>query len=55
MIYFFSTPQHSIIAVSMNHTISQSETDALQWLFGEATMLSETTIDGLFAGPRRER
>ena len=54
MIYFFSTPQHSIIAVSMNHTISQSETDALQWLFGEATMLSETTIDGLFAGPRRE-
>ncbi len=54
MIYFFSTPQHSIIAVSMNHTISQSETEALQWLFGEATMLSETTIDGLFAGPRRE-
>ena len=54
MIYFFSTPQHSVIAVSMNHTISQSETDALQWLFGEATILSETTIDGLFAGPRRE-
>ena len=54
MIYFFSTPQHSIIAVSVSHTISQSETNALQWLFGEATLLSESTIDGLFAGPRRE-
>lgn len=54
MIYFFSTPQKSIIAVSMDHDISAKETDALQWLFNNAKQLSETTIKGLFAGPRRE-
>ena len=54
MIYFFSTPQHSTIAVSMNHAISKDETDALQWLFGNAQLLDHTQIDGLFAGPRRE-
>ena len=54
MIYFFSTPQKSIIAVSMNHDISAKETDALQWLFSGATKLDEVTVSGLFAGPRRE-
>ncbi len=54
MIYFFSTPQKSIIAVSMDHDISAKETDALQWLFSNAKQLNETTIKGLFAGPRRE-
>ena len=54
MIYFFRTPQNSIIAVSMNHKISAKETDALQWLFSNATKVSDTTIKGLFAGPRRE-
>ena len=54
MIYFFSTPQKSIIAVSMNHDISEKETDALQWLFSGATKLDEVTVGGQFAGPRRE-
>ena len=54
MIYFFITPQNSIIAVSMNHEISSKETDALQWLFSGAKKRDEQTIGGLFAGPRRE-
>ena len=54
MIYFFITPQNSIIAVSMNHDISAKETDALQWLFSGAKKRDEQTIGGLFAGPRRE-
>ena len=54
MIYFFSTPQKSIIAVSMEHAISEKETDALQWLFSGATKLDEVTVSGLYAGPRKE-
>ena len=54
MIYFFSTPQKNIIAVSMGHEISSKETDALQWLFSGAKKLDEVTVSGQFAGPRRE-
>ena len=54
MIFFFSTPQQSIIAVSMDHEISTEETNALQWLFSNATKLSDSVVKGLFAGPRRE-
>ncbi len=54
MIYFFQSPQSSIIAVSMNHAISDKEKDALEWLFSGATLLSEQKISGQFVGPRRE-
>ena len=54
MIFFFSTPQQSIIAVSMDHEINTEETNALQWLFSNATKLSDSVVKGLFAGPRRE-
>ena len=54
MIYFFSTPQKSIIAVSLDHELDSKEQDALQWLFSDATLLDCETLDGQFAGPRRE-
>ncbi len=54
MIFFFTTPQRSVIAVSVDHETGKEETDALQWLFGNATKLGDTAVEGLFAGPRRE-
>ncbi len=54
MIFFFTTPQRSVIAVSIDHETNKEETDALQWLFGNATKLDDTVVEGLFAGPRRE-
>lgn len=54
MIYFFQTPQSSIIAVDMDHVPSEQERNALEWLFSGATFLNEQTLDGKFIGPRRE-
>ena len=54
MIYFFQTPQSSIIAVGMDHEPSDKERSALEWLFSGATFLNEQTLDGKFIGPRRE-
>ena len=54
MIYFFQTPQSSIIAVSMNHQITDKEKDALEWLFSGAKLMSEQQVSGQFVGPRRE-
>ena len=54
MIYFFQTPQKSVIAVGMNHSIQEAERDALQWLFAGAQLLNEHSVKGSFAGPRRE-
>ncbi len=54
MIYFFQTPQKSVIAVGMNHSIQEEERDALQWLFAGAQLLNEQSVKGSFAGPRRE-
>lgn len=54
MIYFFQTPQNSIIAVGMDHVPSDNERNALEWLFSGATFLNEQTLDGKFIGPRRE-
>ena len=54
MIYFFQTPNKSILATSVDHKLSAQEISALCWLYDEATLLDKTTIDGFFVGPRRE-
>ena len=54
MIYFFQSPQSSILAVSIDHEITGKEKDALEWLFSGAQLLNEKTVSGLFVGPRRE-
>ncbi|MBO4907422.1 MAG: phosphoribosylformylglycinamidine synthase [Bacteroidaceae bacterium] len=53
-IYFFRTPQQSVIATQIDHTLSEAETDKLCWLYGGATLLNSTTVAGSFVGPRRE-
>ena len=54
MIYFFRTPQESIIATQVDHALTQDETDKLCWLYGGALLVDTPTLSGQFVGPRRE-
>ena len=54
MIRFFQTPQQTVIATEVDHTLSEQEIKELNWLYGEATMLEADLLDGFFVGPRRE-
>ena len=54
MIKFFKTSEGSVIAVQINKALSQQEIDALCWLFGGAEAVENDSMDGFFAGPRRE-
>ena len=54
MIFFFRTPQQSVIAVDSDHTPDQKEAEELSWLFGEAKPELEENLKGYFVGPRRE-
>ena len=54
MIQFFKTTSGSIIATDTQQPLSAEASDALSWLFSEATALTENEIEGYFVGPRRE-
>jgi len=54
MILFFRTELKSIIAVKTRTELSQDNIEALKWLFGNADLQSDTSVDGYFVGPRRE-
>ena len=54
MILFFKTPQKSVIATQADHALNQDEVKELCWLYGEAELLSDETLEGHFVGPRRE-
>ena len=54
MIFFFKTPQESVIATQVDHQLTQTEVEELCWLYSGATLLDAQTLDGFFVGPRRE-
>ncbi|MBQ8424116.1 MAG: phosphoribosylformylglycinamidine synthase [Coprobacter sp.] len=54
MVLFFKNPEQHIIAVDVTRQLSATEVEKLNWLFGGAEMLSDTSIDGWFVGPRKE-
>ncbi len=54
MIYFFRTPTQSIIAAKVDHQLTNEETQALCWLFGDAQVVNAESMNGYFVGPRRE-
>ena len=54
MIFFFQTPQQSVIATQVDHTLNDDEVKELCWLYGGAKLLSEQALDGYHVGPRRE-
>ncbi len=53
-IFFFRTKEQSIIATQANHQLTPEEIQKLCWLYGEATLIDATALDGTFVGPRRE-
>lgn len=55
MILFFRTKQNSVIAVDASKELSKENISALEWLFGDASMIDVQTVDNeIFVGPRRE-
>lgn len=54
MIFFFSTPAQSVIAVAVDHQLQAEEVNKLCWLFDNATLCEGDTLSGFFVGPRRE-
>ncbi len=54
MIFFFQTPQKSVIATEADHALTQDEVQKLCWLYGGATLLEGETLAGQYVGPRRE-
>ena len=54
MIYFFQTPSKNVIATEVNHQLCKEEINKLCWLYGDATFVEATEMEGFFVGPRRE-
>ncbi len=54
MILFFKTPQQSVIATEVDHTLTADEVKELCWLYGEAELVETQVLDGCYVGPRRE-
>ncbi|MEQ8712964.1 MAG: phosphoribosylformylglycinamidine synthase, partial [Cyclobacteriaceae bacterium] len=54
MISFFKNPHHLHFAVQHKQAFSSNDIAKLSWLFGNATLLKETQLDGIFLGPRKE-
>ncbi len=54
MILFFKTPQKSVIATEVNHLLNEQEVNELCWLYGNAELLTDKTLNGHYVGPRRE-
>ncbi len=54
MIQFFRTNSHRVFAVQLQTELSNEDNQKLIWLFGNAQLVSELSIEGNFIGPRRE-
>lgn len=54
MIQFFRTPAQHVYAVHTADNLSNDDVRKLEWLFSEAKLVSQPTVEGNFVGPRRE-
>ncbi|MDD3078243.1 MAG: phosphoribosylformylglycinamidine synthase [Paludibacter sp.] len=54
MIQFFRTPARHVYAVQSAENLSNDDVKKLEWLFSEAKLLTEISVEGNFVGPRRE-
>ena len=54
MIFFLRTVKNRIIAVQTESQPTPKTFEKLIWLFGEATIIKESSIAGNFIGPRKE-
>lgn len=54
MIQFFRTPAQHVYAVHTADNLSNDDVRKLEWLFSEAKLVPQPTVEGNFVGPRRE-
>lgn len=54
MILFFRSKSSIVYAVGSQHPLKSTDIQKLVWLFGEAELLQESTLQGSFIGPRKE-
>lgn len=54
MIQFFQTQTQSIVAVQTLHALSGTCLQKMKWLLGDANLIEENKLPGIFVGPRRE-
>ncbi len=52
MILFFVNPSNTVYGVQTQQELSQEDISKLNWLFGNAKKLAETTLDAHYVGPR---
>ncbi len=54
MIQYFDAGAGKIYAVSLQSEISTQDLPKLEWLFGNASKIEASTLEGFFVGPRKE-
>ena len=54
MIQFFDAGAGKIYAVGLNSQLDPKDLPKLEWLFGNATLITGETLEGFFVGPRKE-
>ena len=54
MISFFKNRSEYIFVVESINTLDKITVEKLCWLFGNATMIEDTSLNGYFVGPRKE-
>ncbi len=52
MIHFFQNPKHIVYGVQTQKELIQEDIQKLNWLFGNAQKLEETTLNHYYVGPR---
>lgn len=52
MIHFFENPSNTVYAVQSVNSLSQEDIIKLNWLFGNAEKIDQTTLKQYFVGPR---
>ena len=54
MILFFEGISKNLIAVGTSEILPEPDIEKLLWLFGDAGLLNEEKLEGVFIGPRKE-
>ena len=54
MILFFTSGSGNLIAVGTTAVMAENDREKLKWLFGNATLIDGSVVEGTFVGPRKE-
>lgn len=54
MVTFFAGPENTIFAVQTSPELTPTDLEKLQWLFGGASKIEDSSVSGSYRGPRKE-